>query len=66
MNTYRIHFLDWSNRRFFETGDPLRYKDYEARNAAGALRTWMNHYYGYCAESIERLDTQNETRDRQA
>lgn len=58
MNTYRIHFLDWTTKQFVETGEPLRHRDYEAPNAAGALRAWMNHYYGYAAERIEKLPPQ--------
>ena len=56
MNTYRITFLDWSCRQYLETGEPTRHLDYEARSAADALRKWGNHFYGYAAERIERID----------
>lgn len=55
MKTYRIWFLDWTTKSFLESGDPLRYRDYEAKSASGALRSWLNHYYGYSAERIEKL-----------
>ena len=53
MKTYRIWFLDWTTKAFLESGEPLRHRDYSARNAADALRQWGNHYYGYTAERIE-------------
>lgn len=56
MKTYRIWFLDWSTTRYYETGEPLRYRDYTARSATQAYRQWMNHYYGYAAERIEVVD----------
>jgi hypothetical protein len=64
MNTYRIFFLDWTTKEFLETGEPVRHRDYRAPNAAGALRTWMNHYYGYAAESIERLPKERENHQK--
>ena len=55
MKTYRIWFNDYSHRQFLETSDPLRYRDYEAVNAAAAFRQWTNHYFGYMAEKIEQI-----------
>lgn len=60
MKTYRIWFLDWNTANYFETGEPLRYRDYTARSATQALRQWMSHYYGYAAERIEVIDKQTE------
>jgi hypothetical protein len=56
MKTYRVWFLDWSSTRFYDTGEPLRYRDYEARSAADALRKWTNHFEGYAAERVELVD----------
>lgn len=57
MKTYRIWFNDYSHRQFLETSDPLRYRDYQARSAADALRRWHNHYFGYMAERIEQIES---------
>lgn len=53
MNTYRIHFDDYTTKSYIETGEPARVREYHARNAADALRQWLNHYYGYTADRIE-------------
>lgn len=56
MNTYRIYFDDYTTKKFLEDGEPQHHRDYQAPNAAGALRKWMNHYYGYTADRVECIE----------
>lgn len=56
MYTYRIHFDDYTTKQYIETGEPARVREYHARNSADALRQWMNQYYGYTADRIERIE----------
>jgi hypothetical protein len=56
MNNYRIHYDNWTTKQFLDSGDPRTHVIYQARTAAGAMRKFYQHHYGYTADRIERIN----------